>query len=213
MSTPAFEMKPALRRGWMLMKRHFGPFAVLGVVCGLVQALIDAVGSSFLRIVLELFNVALGMIWIRFALSVDAGHPPDTAEIRPTLSLYLEYLLASVVYGLIVAVGLALLIVPGVIWAVRFGLFPFFVIDQRVDAMAALRRSLAVTKGITWPLFLFGLLLLGINLLGAIAFGVGLLVSVPTTMIAAAHVYKQVRNRIPIPQAPSPTAPQLPQPS
>lgn len=223
MSQPAFQNKPALQEGWAQTKRYFPSFAVLVLVSIVLSFLGNAFGTGFFaglwRLIIRLVDVAVTMVWIRFALSVEEGRAPDPAEVRPTLSHYLEYLLASIVYSVIVAVGLLLLIVPGVIWAVRFGLYPFFIIDQKLDTMAALKRSNAVVRGITGQLLVFALIVIGLNILGAIAFGLGLFVTMPLTAIAAAYVYRKVRGRAgapfvitPAPPVP-PATPTMPQPS
>jgi uncharacterized membrane protein len=55
----------------------------------------------------------------------------------------------------------------------------------------ALKESKRLTSGVKADLFLFTLLTFGINLLGAIALGVGLLVSLAITYFAIAHIYRQ----------------------
>lgn len=205
MSERIIEKEESFREGWRAMKQFFPQFALLGLATAFVSALIDAIaapsspgelfGRGLLRVVLQLIQVGLGMVWVRFALDADHLQKPEPQEVRPLLGMYFDYLIASVLYGLMVAVGLVLLIAPGLIWAARYGFFPFFLIDQKVDTLTALRRSAAATKGITGQVMVFGLLCCGINLLGALAFGFGLLATVPTTAVAAAHVYRRIRDR------------------
>ena len=52
-----------------------------------------------------------------------------------------------------------------------------------------------MTDGIKWKLILFCLALGGLNLLGAIALGVGLLVTIPTSLMAYVYVYRALRDR------------------
>ena len=220
MAQSAFENKAALREGWAQTKRHFPSFALLVLVSILLSVLSNAFGQGFFgslwRFLIDLVQVAVWMVWVRFALSAEEGRAPDPAEIRPTLSSYVEFLLGSIAYWVIVTIGLVLLVVPGVIWAVRFGLFPFFIIDQKMDTLAALKRSYSTVRGITGQLLVFALIVFGLNLLGAICFGIGLFVSMPVTAIAAAYVYRKVRGRagapIVIPPA-TPVPPATPQPS
>ena len=53
-----------------------------------------------------------------------------------------------------------------------------------------MNESSRITRGHKWPLFGFVLMLVLINLLGALALIVGLLVSVPVSTLAFAHAYR-----------------------
>ena len=58
---------------------------------------------------------------------------------------------------------------------------------------ASLRESAEMTHGIKWHLLGFFIIILLLNIVGALLLLVGLLVSVPVTMIAYAHVYQKLR--------------------
>ncbi len=87
-------------------------------------------------------------------------------------------------------------VVLGIIWSVRLSLYPYFIVDQGKGPIAALKSSWAVTKDSTWNLFLFGLLLGFLTFLGALAFVVGLLAVVPTTVVAHAFVYRKLQSGV-----------------
>jgi len=71
---------------------------------------------------------------------------------------------------------------------------PYLVIDRGLGPIESMKESWRVTKGNKWQLFLLFLALIGINLLGVAALVVGLLVSVPITMLAAAHAYRTLTS-------------------
>jgi uncharacterized membrane protein len=85
-----------------------------------------------------------------------------------------------------------LLIVPGIIWGIKFCFFDYFVVDKRLGPIEALKRSSAITRGVKWDLFVFFLMLTGINLLGAFCLLIGLFAAIPTTMVAQAFVYRRL---------------------
>ena len=93
---------------------------------------------------------------------------------------------------LIMFCGFLLLIIPGIIWAIGFQLAPYFVVDKGMDPLEALKKSWAATRGAKWNLFLFGLLLGLINMLGFLALMVGLLFTLPLSMVAMAYVYRKL---------------------
>jgi len=105
-----------------------------------------------------------------------------------------RFLGAELLTGFIIFIGFVLLIVPGIIAAVGLGFAPYFVIDRNRGPIDALNESWQLTKGYKGQLFLFGLALIGINLLGLVALVVGLLVSIPVTWLAIAHAYRTLQS-------------------
>ena len=67
-----------------------------------------------------------------------------------------------------------------------------FIIEDGDNPIDAMKKSWYMTKGFVVELFLFYLLIIGINLLGAIAFGIGLIVSMPVSTLAYAYMYRKI---------------------
>jgi uncharacterized membrane protein len=85
-----------------------------------------------------------------------------------------------------------LLIVPGVIWAIKYQFYGYLIIDKKMGVMEALKKSAEMTDGIKLDLFGLGLVLLGVIILGALVLGVGLLAAIPTVWLATAYVYRKL---------------------
>lgn len=102
-----------------------------------------------------------------------------------------QFLAGQVMYLVIVAIGLALLIVPGLLWASRYSLYGIGIV-KGARAWPSFEHSADIIAG-RWPRML-GLLggLLLFNLLGACLLGLGLLVTVPVSALALAAVYQQL---------------------
>ena len=99
---------------------------------------------------------------------------------------------ASIVYGLIVVGGLILLVVPGIYLALRLQFYSYYIIDKNAGSIDSLKMSWKATEGNVINIFLFELLLIGINILGAIALVVGLLVTIPVSVIAVTLLYRKL---------------------
>ena len=112
------------------------------------------------------------------------------------MCLFSKYILSLIIYGLIVLAGLILLIIPGIIWAIKFQFFGYFIVDKGLGPIESLKQSAKITKDTKWTLFLFGLLSGLINLLGALLLLVGLFATVPTTMMAKAFVYRKLLGQV-----------------
>jgi hypothetical protein len=105
-----------------------------------------------------------------------------------------RYVGGSVLTALIVIGGLILLIVPGIIFALRYMFVSYVIMDKKMRPMEALRESARITYGHKWDLFGFAILLLLLNILGFICLFVGLLVTVPLTWLAMVHAYRTLEK-------------------
>lgn len=147
-------------------------------------------------------TIQLSIVWVRTILKVQDGRAPTRAELThvdPTE--FFRYLLGSLLYGLVITGGLLLLVVPGVLWAIKYCFTVFLIVDLGLDPLTAMRRSAELTRPARGQLFFFGLTLLGVNILGALVLGVGLLATVPMTLLALGQVYRQLLCSASAPQA------------
>jgi len=192
-------MADAVRFGWETVKGNLGFFIVLLLVASLIQNLPGIIGrfaEKFPLISLTLFLAGwfLGFVvqmgLIKVSLKFCDGTKGKLDDLLSSFDLLFKFIGGTFLYGLIIMAGFVLLVVPGIIWAVKFSLTPYFIVDRNLGPIEALKASSKATKGAKWDLFLFGLLLGLINLAGALAFVVGLFVTMPVTMLAYAHAYR-----------------------
>ncbi len=134
---------------------------------------------------------------IKIALSFCDEQKPSFATLFDAWDCFWRYVGASILYGLIILGGLILLIVPGIVWAVKFSLCYYFVIDKGLGPIEALKASSRTTMGVKWQLFGFGILCALINLLGMLCLLVGVFATYPTVLVASALVYRQLSAQTP----------------
>ena len=197
-----FSKSEAIRFGWTTTKNNLGFFIALLIVIGLFYFVLDfiielikdeaLILSSIMSIVFWVLDMVIQMGLIRISLRFCDNEKGEFADLFSCFPLFFKYLFGSILYGLIVVGGMILLIIPGIIWGIKFQFFSCFIVDKGVGPIEALKRSSAITKGAKWDLFLFNLLLGLINLLGAICLLIGLLVTIPITMVAWAFVYRRL---------------------
>lgn len=204
MSIKKFSIKEALSFGWGITKSNFWFFVGLLLIIwsiSLVYSLIESqireqyTLSFIVNLALFILNIIIAMGVIKITLKFHDGQKGKIADLFSCFHLFFKYLLGSVVYGLIVLAGLILLIVPGIIWAIKFQFFGYFIVDKKLDPIESLKQSAKITKDAKWTLFLFGLLLGLINFLGALLFLVGLFATVPATMMARVFVYRKLLSQ------------------
>jgi len=101
-----------------------------------------------------------------------------------------RFLGAEILLFIIILIGLFLFVVPGVIAGLGFGFCSYLVIERGMGPIEALKESWHITYGHKWRLFLLALVILAINILGAMALLIGLLVSIPVSWLAFTHAYR-----------------------
>ena len=199
-----FSPGDALRFGWETFKKrpwfYIGAMVILAVAnigVGILSGAVDSIaGGSYEEptllgnLVSYLLGVLISMGMTAFFL---AAHDNPQAVDFATLwhpSPYWKFFATSVLASIAVAVGLVLLIVPGLIAMVLFMFSTFLVIDRGLGPIEALKASMEMTKGNRLPLFGFILLCMLIILIGVLALGVGLLVAAPIVGLGFAYAYR-----------------------
>jgi uncharacterized membrane protein len=80
---------------------------------------------------------------------------------------------------LVVLLGLTMLFIPGIYFAISYTFSHLFVWFYDKDPTEAIRLSRKAVSGNFWQILLLFLILAGINLLGIIALGIGVLLTMP----------------------------------
>jgi len=109
------------------------------------------------------------------------NRPVALSDFFTSFDKYVPLLILQLLMALIITLGLIMLVVPGIYFAVSYLFAHFYVWFYDVDPAEALRLSRRATGGNFGQILLLCLILAGINLLGALAFGVGLLLTIPFT--------------------------------
>lgn len=188
-----FGKREAIRNGWGLFRKNWKFFVVVTVVMMIVSMGVGlsteyGVVVSLVTWILQLF-LSVGLMRVNLAV-VDGGAPVKRL-LFPNWKLVARYLLASVLYGLVVIIGLILLVLPGVYIAVRLQFFGLSIADGAGIA-DSLKKSWRITKGSVVNLVLYSLLAALVNLLGVLFLVIGTLVTTPLTGLSYAWVYRKL---------------------
>lgn len=106
-----------------------------------------------------------------------------------------NYFLATVLYMLIVVGGTILLIIPGIIWGIKYGQYKFLVVDKKLTPWESIKQSGYITNGARWNLFYFYIVIGLLNVVGMLALGIGLIVTIPISMMATVFVYRKLLQK------------------
>jgi uncharacterized membrane protein len=135
-------------------------------------------------------SAVVGAGMIRVYLNIVDGKAPTVAMLFSEKGKAVNYILATILYSLVVMIGFFLFIIPGIIWSLKYMFVPMLVVDKNMKPMDALKESARLTDGMKWDLFAFYHVVGIVMMLGYMALGVGVLVTVPAGMIAYMGVYR-----------------------
>jgi uncharacterized membrane protein len=191
-----FSTGEALSYGWKKLQENVGPLLTAALAILAVNVIFWLLGSGFLGGLFKLIgwfvSILISMGVIRIALKIVDGKPVETADLFQRADQALPYFIASVIVGIMVGIGFIFLIIPGIYLAITFGFFGYNIVDKEHGIVESIEQSAAITRAQKGDLFVFGVALLLFNLAGAIALGIGLLITVPVSMLALAYVYRKL---------------------
>ena len=194
----------SLKYGWNTMKQNLGFFILLLVVYYAISLLTSFIPTLFadntilyilIKIVGSIIGLLLTLGFIHITLSFIDNKKPTVGELFSQSNLLGQAILLYILYTLIVIAGFILLIVPGIIWSIKYSQAFYLLVDRKMSATDALRKSAEVTQGVKMELFGFGIVAGLITLAGALALIVGLFAAIPTTMLATAFVYRRILSQ------------------
>lgn len=197
-----FDKVGLIKDSWELVKKNARLIALLmaafigyQVIQGIVQNIFrESVVAALISLAFTVLTLFLEIGFIKIVLKVVDGQKAEVTELWAYPQYLLRMIGASIVYGLIVVAGLILLVVPGIYLALRLQFYSYYIIDKNAGAIDSLRMSWKVTQGNLLNIFLFELLLIGINILGALALGIGLLITIPVSFVAVTLLYRKLQS-------------------
>jgi uncharacterized membrane protein len=194
----------ALSYGFNKYFANVGPVLAVIFIPIAAQLVLVAIGELVIG---GLFGVAVFQLlsWIvgavaalgiyNMTLQITAGQTPDIGRAF-TSDRWGEWFLFSLVYGIMVGVGLILCVIPGLFVLAFFGMAPYFFLDRGMSLGDALNASReAASRGYAMPV----ILAIIVGIAGAILCGIGALITAPAAYIAVAFLYRGATNQVPAP--------------
>ena len=121
--------------------------------------------------------IAIGQAMV--FLHIARGEPVELGELFAGGPYLLRAIGASILFFFGFLVGIILLIVPGIIFALMFSQFFYLIIDRNLGVVESLEVSRQVTSGNKLTLFALGFVVLGLMLVAILPCGLGLIILWP----------------------------------
>lgn len=207
-----------VKRGFDLTKRQFGNILLVGVVyfamvfglslvVGMIQGVLGVASShggeglgqpgrgalvisALSQIVSQVFSMFIGLGLTRVALNFVSGKEVAVGQLFGEGHKLLRAIGASILFFLMVFIGLLLLVVPGIYLALRYGQYMVAIVDRDLGVMDSLSYSSSITTNNRMNLFVLGLLSILIVVAGMLACGVGMIFAGPVAWLSAIVAYR-----------------------
>jgi len=180
-----------VQKGWEMFREHIGEFIGFTLVIFAASAVSSKMGV-FGSLLFSALAAPLYAGYSVAAFRLVSGQPLQFSDFFKGFNYFLPLFLAGLASGILVAVGMALLLLPGIYLAVSYMLTTFLIIDHRMEFWQAMETSRKIVTKNWFAFFVLAIVLFLVNVLGVLALGVGLLVTAPVTACAAAIAYKEI---------------------
>jgi len=177
---PSLPLGHYIKGGWELFKKYPGGFVgffLLFILIHVVLHFIPLVGRVAAAV------ISAPLIAGNFIVSAKLlqEQTPEFRDFFAGFNFFLPLLLTGLLTAVLVGLGLLLLLVPGIYLLVGYAFASYLVVDRRMDFWQAMELSRRTVNPIWFNVFALILLLLLINLGGAMVLGLGLVITVPLT--------------------------------
>jgi uncharacterized membrane protein len=199
MKKQIFSIKESLSAGWDIFIKNWKLFILISITTAILSSIQGKVNDEEARSAAVIISIAIAVLStiidlgvLKVTINIFDKKKAEYLDIFRYTKYFWRYLGASILYGLLITAGLILLIVPGIIWALKYSIVLNLIVDKDMGVFESFKKSGELTNGVKWQLFLFGLACLGVIILGALALGVGVLIALPVTSIASVFVYRKL---------------------
>ena len=195
----SFSIQEAFGKAWDVFVADWRLFLVIQVCTSLILFLAaffadKVLEGTFTRLLADVLKlglqiiIGLGLMFVY--LRVYDGIETEPLDMFDPLPLFWGYAGVMILYILGVGIGLVLLVIPGIVLASGWSLAHYIMIETNKNPVDALKESWALTEGHKLNISLFAVICFALNFVGMLAFGLGLLITLPLTGLAYAHVYR-----------------------
>ena len=193
-----------IEEGFNLYKNNFGTL----VLASIIALVLSTVTAGILA-----GPMIAGLVIITLQLLRKEGPKPDAGKVFRGFDYFLNSFLFIVIWGIAIFVGsfilalfpcigqlLSLFLAYAAQAFLMFGIF--LIVDKQMNFWPASTESIKTVKTNFWPFFGLSTVASIIGSLGVIAFGIGIVLTIPIQVCILAVAYRDVFNEAKRPSAP-----------
>ncbi len=198
-----FSAFDTLKSAWQLFlihkKFYLKTVLIFGAIALIADWMSDDKAMQLVDIVLSLISTIASwygsIILMKASLAVSKNQPIPQDVSSVSWKTVLVLFVSSILLGIGTVIGLFLIIIPGIIFAIRTSLTSYVILDGEANIIPAIKKSMALTKGYFWS---FARLFLCICVLALVSvfplIGLGFIVLVPVSTLALSLIYRKLQT-------------------
>lgn len=164
------ELKYWLSHGWHTYRSNFKKVIIVSAVYFVCNYLLRFLlylpnGLWICRLSVLVIMPVLGAGYTFYCLKLSREAPVCTQDFMAGFVHFGKVWFTSLLVNVLVATGLFLLVIPGILWALRYNLSVISVLDKQLSPLQAMKFSSKITEGHRMKLFLLYLLMAALGAL------------------------------------------------
>lgn len=160
--------------------------AMYGVMA--IQVGLQLISTVILIIIQGVLSGGYYIMWLRMVRGEEVSFN-NFMDVKPFI---LPLVLTTLLMQLCIMGGMLLLIVPGIIISLGIWVAPMVVLDKNLSPVDAIKGAWRITDGYKVDIFLLGILMTIVNVIGVIPCGLGLIITIPLSLGAMVSFYNQI---------------------
>lgn len=190
----------ALSAGWKATSRYLGFYLTLAfliVLFNLIPSVFEVFfdNSVYTPVVRGVFIFLLAIITLGMVRTTIKSVDKKDFSLGELFHMHLfgRYIIVAMLYLLMFFGGLILFVVPGLYWGMKYQFSTYLVVDKKLSIAQSFEESARMVEGHEWDLFAYWLVMLLLNLVGLLLFGIGIVITLPITLVGYTYIYRQLK--------------------
>ena len=213
-----FSLQEVFMFGWSKTVQHAWFIVLVFIIASIISSAVKFV--PFVNVIVSIF---IGISVASISILMSRNHGFTFSDLyTPVLSQkrVLKFIVLTVLYMFLIAICLVplsivvaaslvsnkaiaifglllstLTLIPGIYLGVRMKFFPYVVIEnENASILDLIKMTYKLSAHHFLPIFLFLIAATLLNILGVMFFFVGILVTIPVTVLASAHMYNKLKD-------------------
>ena len=199
-----FSKSDLLKEAWELFKKNLNLLlALIGVYAvyyiaqyGVNYLFRNSFLATFLSLAFAILFLVIQLGAYNMVLRIVDGKKATIQDLytyKDPVMKVLRNIVAGIIVGVMVVIGLIFFILPGIYIAIRLMFFTYYIVDKDAGVIDSIKMSWELTRNGVINLFLLGIVFFVINFIGAMLV-IGLAVTLPITFLATALLYRKFQK-------------------
>lgn len=166
------------------------------IICGFYLMYDYNILSSIITSLVSILFLPLSIGYVTYLIKLINEDNNDINLIWKPYNNFFNILLGFIIIPIMITIGLALAVIPGVIISLGISQVPYILAENKISIWKAIKLSFRMTKGYKWQIFKFYLSFIGWQFLGALTLGILYIWLYPYMMTSRIVLYEKLKSNL-----------------